>query len=264
MPPGLTFGPDLPPLKSKRMKAKGKKVKSTAESERTRKSQRPERQRRKAERLQRRAVRREEEKQLRAENGEPPVTKAKKCVRKSNHGTENVDATILKVLGRASKCRKVAPKSRVEKVKTPEVAGPRWRHGMREERHEGHRVKAKQEKKASGQCPPASKVESEPKIVEEKQGGKADAQQVVPIDDVGPDCEADGGHCSNGDGAPELAWPLPVQPLLEPMPPCMEFYQVGGNQVTGSSTEALPDSDYLSLLRYLSFFSFNGGFLADI
>ena len=222
MVPGLTAwlaGRDLPPLKFKRSKGPWKKVKSRALAERTRQRRKAERKTRRKERLERRAVRREDEKLRRAENGEPPVTKAKKCVRKSNHGTEKVDATILKVLGRAPKCRKVASKSRAEKVETPEVAGPKWRHGMREERHEGRCVKAKREKKS-----PA--VQSEPKVVEEKQGGEAEVRQVVPIDDVGPDYGADGGEFSNGDGAVELVWPLPIQSPLEPMPLCMEFYKV--------------------------------------
>ena len=146
------------------------KVKSRASAERERKSAREARQKRREARLERRKAWREEEKLRRAENGEPPATKAKKCVRKSNHGTEKVDATILKVLGRAPKCRKVASKSRAEKVETPEEARPKWRHGMREERHEGGCAKAKREKKSPDQCPPASKVQSEPKFVEEKQG----------------------------------------------------------------------------------------------
>ena len=225
---GFLAGEDLPPVKFKRRKESRKKVKTRAEVERMRKSKRLERQMRRKARLQERADRREEEKQRRADNGEPPVTKAKKCVRKSNHGTEKVDATILKVLGRAPKCRKVASKSRSEKVETPEEAGPKWRHGMREERHEGGCVKAKQEKKSPDQCPPASKVQSEPKFVEEKQGGEAEVHhhQAVPIVDLGSDYGADGGEVSKGDGALELVWPLPIQSPLEPMPVCMEFYKV--------------------------------------
>ena len=202
------------------------KVKSRALAERERKSAREARQKRREARLERRQVRREEEKLRRAESGEPPVAKAKKCVRKSSHGTEKVDANILKVLGRAPKCRKVALKSRVEKVETPEVAGPQWRHGMREERHEGRCVKAEREKKSPVQCPPASKVQSEPEVVEEKQGGETEVHHVVPIVDVGSDYGADGGEFSNGDGALELVWPLPIQSPLEPMPLCMEFYKV--------------------------------------
>ena len=53
--------------------------------------------------------------------------------------------------------------------------------------------------------------------------------KLVPIVDVGPDYEADGELCSSGVNveATELAWPLPIQAPLQPMPPCMEFFQVG-------------------------------------
>ena len=60
--------------------------------------------------------------------------------------------------------------------------------------------------------------------------------KLVPIVDVGPDFEADEGLCGSGDGAAELAWPLPIQAPLEAMPPCMEFYQVRRKQVTLSLT----------------------------
>ena len=50
--------------------------------------------------------------------------------------------------------------------------------------------------------------------------------KLVPMVDVGPDYEAEGGLCGSGVGASELAWPLPIQAPLEPMPPCMAFYQV--------------------------------------
>ena len=223
---GFLAGEDLPPLKFKRRRESRKKVKTRAEVERMRKSKRLERQMRRKARLQERADQKEEEKQRRADNGEPPVTKSKKCARTNNYGTEEVDAIILKVLGRSQKSRKVESKSRVKKVEKPEMAQPKWRHGMREERHEGRCVKAKLEKKSPVQCPPASKVESELKVVEEKQGGEAEVHQVVPIVDVGSDYGADGGEVSNGDGALELVWPLPIQSPLEPMPLCMEFYKV--------------------------------------
>ena len=194
------------------------KVKSRALAERERKSAREARQKRREARLERRTARREEEKLHRAENGEPPVVKAKGRVKNSNHGMEQVDAIILKVLGRSLKARKVASKSSAKMVGRPEVAGLKWRHGMREEKHEGRCVKGEGEKKAPGQ------VRSKPTFVEEQQGGKAVIRQVVQIVDVGPDHEADGGHCDSGDGAPELA--LPIQIPLEPMPVCMEFYKV--------------------------------------
>ena len=196
------------------------KVKSRALAERERKSAREARQKRREAMLERRKARREEEKLRRAENGELPVVKAKRRVKNNNHGMEQVDAIILKVLGRSLKARKVASKSSAKMVGRPEVAGPKWRHGMREEKYEGRCVKRKGEKKAPVQVP------RKPTFVEEKQEGKAGFHQVVQVVDVGPDHEADGGHCGSGDGAPELAWPLPIQIPLEPMPVCMEFYKV--------------------------------------
>ena len=254
MPPGLNlmFGPDpLPlPLKLKRTKTPRKKVKSRAEAEKMRKSQRPERQkeesRRRAEKLKRRASRREEEKKSRAERGEPEVLKSKKSTRKSSHGTEEVDAIILKVLGRSQKTKKVAPKPKAEKV---EVAGTKWRHGMREEKHEvctGKKLKA-------SQVSPSKDNLDKTKPLEERQPN-SDVFQVLPIVDVGPDYQADGGHLkSNGDGAEALAWPLapdcaapscgeeaaelaspllPAQNLLSPEAFCMKFYQVRNNFVS--------------------------------
>ena len=260
MPPGLNlmFGPDpLPlPLKFKRTKTLRKKVKSRTKAERTR--VKDERQKRRAERLERRASRRAEEKKGRAERGEPEVSKPKRSVRKSSHGTEEVDAIILKVLGRSQKSKKVASKFKNRMVKKEEVAGPTWRHGMQEERHEVRSGKARQEKsqrkklKASQVSGGAGNI-GKIKTVKEKQP-KSDFCQVLPIIDAGPDYEADGGHLeSNGDGAEALAWPLapdcaapscgeeaaelaspplPAQNLLSPEAFCMKFYQVRNNFVS--------------------------------
>ena len=301
MPKGLLFGPDLrrqdrPDLPPKFKKTKGKmkrKVTSRSKGESRSKVQRDrkreERKRKREDRQVMRAQRRKEETQRKAERGEPIVTKVKaKRDFKSNRGEEQVDATILKLLGKTQKSKKVGPRRRVAK---PEVVGPKWRHGMREERHESRSVKAKSPKETSvtekmrEKIRPASKekmrraaekskakaaasgeivISSErPNLnlsfsrkkkkagaADEKQA-KAGVQQVVPtvnvgsdyeadgldwavekqcklvpMVDVGPDYEAEGGLCGSGVGASELAWPLPVQAPLEPMPPCMAFYQV--------------------------------------
>ena len=295
------FGPDLRrqdrsdlPPKFKKTKGKMKrKVTSRSKGESRSKVQRDrkreERKRKREDRQVMRAQRRKEETQRKAERGEPIVTKVKaKRDFKSNRGEEHVDATILKLLGKTQKSKKVGPRRRVAK---PEVAVPKWRHGMREERHESRSVKAKSPKETSvtekmrEKIRPASKekmrraaekskakaaasgeivISSErPNLnlsfsrkkkkagaADEKQA-KAGVQQVVPtvnvgpdyeadgldwavekqcklvpMVDVGPDYEAEGGLCGSGVGASELAWPLPVQAPLEPMPPCMAFYQV--------------------------------------
>ena len=300
MPKGLLFGPDLRrsdrpdlPPKFKKTKKTKRKVTSRSKGESRSKVQRDrkreERKEKREERLKDKAQRREEEKKRRAETGERFEIKVKaKRDFKSNHGAEHVDATILKLLGKTQKSKKVGPRRRVAK---PEVAVPKWRHGMREERHESRSVKAKSPKETSvtekmrEKIRPASKekmrraaekskakaaasgeivISSErPNLnlsfsrkkkkagaADEKQA-KAGVQQVVPtvnvgsdyeadgldwavekpcklvpIVDVGPDYEADGGLCGSGEGASELAWPLPIQAPLEPMPPCMQFYQV--------------------------------------
>ena len=299
MPKGLLFGPDLrrqdrPDLPPKFKKTKGKmkrKVTSRSKGESRSKVQRDrkreERKRKREDRQVMRAQRRKEETQRKAERGEPIVTKVKaKRDFKSNRGEEHVDATILKLLGKTQKSKKVGPRRRVAK---PEVAVPKWRHGMREERHESRSVKAKSPKETSvtekmrEKIRPASKekmrraaekskakaaASGEMVISSEQQNPsfsrskskagaaevqhpKVDVHQVVPtvnvgpdyeadgldwavekqcklvpMVDVGPDYEAEGGLCGSGVGASELAWPLPVQAPLEPMPPCMAFYQV--------------------------------------
>ena len=249
--PDLPAGPDrldLPPMfKKTKRKTKGK-VKSRSKGESRSKVQRAkkgeERKKKREEWLLMRAQRRVEEKQRKAEMGEPVVKKVKaKRDPKSHHGAEQVDATIIKLLGRSHKShKKMAPKSKDNNVEW--VAGPKWRHGMREERNESRRVKAKPPKKTS------EKMEKSKAKATVRQP-KAGVQQVVPtvdvgpdyeadkldwaeekqsklvsIVDVGPDFEADEGLCGSGDGAAELAWPLPIQAPLEAMPPCMEFYQV--------------------------------------
>ena len=264
MPRGLLFGPDLPagpdrpdlPPKFKKTKRKTKRNvmwskglgKVTWSKGEMRSRKREERKQKREERLLMRAQRREEEKQRKAEMGEPVEAKVKakrhaKRDAKTHHGTEQVDATIIKLLGRSHKSHKrMAPKSKDKKVE--EVAGPKWRHGMREERNESRRVKAKPPKKTSEKMekskakatvrqPKAGVQQVVPTVdvgpdyeadkldwAEEKQS------KLVPIVDVGPDFEADEGLCGSGDGAAELAWPLPIQAPLEAMPPCMEFYQV--------------------------------------
>ena len=240
--PGLEFGPHLPPLKVKdlvRMKRKYKKSKENAEKDRAaRLSQRQEKLKRRDEKLQRRAAKRQEERQRRAEGGEAEVKRAKAKNRdpKSNHGSEKVDATILKVLGRSHK--RMVPERKDKKVPKGEVAGPIWRHGMREERHEhcpgrgqkvkkwGEKTKTVEEKQPAEQPLEKQPAEQplEKQLVEQALEEKELVEQVLeekqpcvnvgPMEqpcfdfDVGPDLEADEGPLDNGDGAEALAWPL--------------------------------------------------------
>ena len=252
MPPGLKFGPALLLPRFKVVKKPRKKVTSRAKAERTRQNQREdrqaERQRRRDEKLSRRKARREEKKLSRAERGEPEVMKAKKSTRKSSHGTEEVDAIILKVLGRSRKTKKAASMPKAGKV---EMVGPKWRHGMREEKHEvcTGRKKGINKLKAS-QVSPSKDNLDKTKTLEERQL-KSDVCQVLPIVDVGPDHQADGGHSEgNGDEAEAPAWPLgsdcaapssgeeaaelaspqPAQNPLNPEAFCQKFFQVRSKQ----------------------------------
>ena len=154
VPPGLAFGPDLPPLKFKEVKTARKKVKSKSAMERARKAQRLERQKERKARLQERAKRREEEKQRRAERGETLVTKAKsKQEPKSHHGTESVDTTILKLLGKSRKSKKVAAKSKKDlgEKKKVETVDAKWKPGMRREAREGWQEERKLREKAEAE-----------------------------------------------------------------------------------------------------------------
>ena len=140
----------------------------------------------------------------------------------------------------------MAPKIKKSDLQVEELAAPKWRPGMREERPESWCARAQLRKRASrakklvkteaavsGQrvicseqktCKELLSKEDETKTVEEKKVEAA--HQFPPMVDVGADYEADGGQCSSGDGAVEMSWPLSVQAPVEPMPPCMEFYQV--------------------------------------
>ena len=261
------FGPSsAPPPKFKRTKTVAKrktwcwsqseqkrKVWSKAGSERQRKAKLPEKKReredmsRKKKRedlMKTRAQRREEKQQRKVETSKHLVAKRDT---KSHHGGEQVDATILKVLGRSYKsCKRVAPKIKKSDLQVEEVGAPKWRPGMREERLESWCARAQLRKRASRAkklvkkeaavseqivicseqktCKEPLSKEDETKTAEEKKVEAA--HQFPPIVDVGADYEADGGQCSSGDGAVEMSWPLPIQAPVEPMPPCMEFYQV--------------------------------------
>ena len=255
-PPGLSFGPNLPSPKFKEVKAKQKKVKSRAAAEKERKNTREERQREREDKLRRRAKRREEENQCKAK---PEVTKAKKCTRKSNHGTEQVDIIILKLLRKSQKSRKVASKSRANKVDNPEMARPNWRHGMREERHEVCKFKANPEKKRSRKLEPSQVSPSLDKTnpLEEKPA-RADIHQTVPIVDVvGPDSAAHEVHSSSGGGAVQLGWPhepdhaVPSSGAQSPIDPeafCLKFFQVRRKQfcIINSKTFGVLSPSYCS------------------
>ena len=226
--------PGPSPVKFKEVKAKRQKIKSRAEAERVRKSKRAARKVRREAWLQRRADKREEEKQRRAEKGEPEVTKTRtKRDPKSHHGTESVDITILKLLGKSQKSKKVAGKGKASGVEKKKVETQKWKPGMREEPREGWQEERKLKQEA------------------EKQKQKKKPGVGVVLEDLGSDHEADlhwdpheaAGSCSqetlpDSPPTPSVFSDVPSSPTipthspLEPMPPCMEFYQVRRKQVT--------------------------------
>ena len=119
---------------------------------------------------------------------------------------------------------------------------------MREEKHEVCTGKKKGFKKLkASQVSPSKDNLDKTKTVEERQP-QSDVCQVLPIVDVGPDYQADGGHLEgNGNGAEALAWLLgpdcaapteaaelastqPAQNSLDPEAFCLKFYQVRRKQ----------------------------------
>ena len=225
MLPGLTFKP-VKTVKFKEVKAKRAKVKSRAEVERARQRRKAERQKKRADWLQRRADRREEEKQRRDERGEPQVTKTRSKRRdpKSHHGTEMVDTTILKLLGKSHKSKKVAGKNKPNRVEMKKVGtqhgseGAKWKPGMREEPREGWQEERKLKQQAE--------VESSSK--KKKTTAGSHSQQTLP--DFPPTPSPPSDVPPSPTFHPEATASIP------PMPPCMEFYQVRRKQVTLSLT----------------------------
>ena len=231
------------------MKAKKTKVKSRAKAEKERKNKRPERQKERDEWLQRRAKRREERQKSRAESGEPVKVKAKRDLR-THHGAEQVDAAILKLLGKSHRSKKAVGKGKQGVVNKKKVdtlqgtVGTGWKPGTREEAGEGWQQERKLKQKAEAE-------KSNKKKKTSKLTKTSGIPQAVPIvDEVGPHYADDGVHCRSGDGAVELGWPLepvytapssgeeavelasplPAQNLLDPEAFCMKFFQVRREQ----------------------------------
>ena len=227
------------------MKAKKTKVKSRAKAEKERKNKRPERQKERDEWLQRRAKRREEREKSRAESGEPVKVKAKRDLR-THHGAEQVDAAILKLLGKSHRSKKAVGKGKQGVVNKKKVdtlqgtVGTGWKPGTREEAGEGWQQERKLKQKAEAE-------KSKKKKKTSKLTKTSGIPQAVPIvDEVGPHYADDGVHCRSGDGAVELGWPLkpdyalpssceeppelasplPDRSPLDPEAFCMKFFQV--------------------------------------
>ena len=239
MPPGLNlmFGPDPQPpkvkvMKLKKMRTRRKKVKSRSE----RKAIKQERQKRKEEKKQRRAARREEEKEHSEEEGGLKVAKFKaKRDPKSNHGTEQVDKIILKLLGKSHKSRRVAGKGQKkadekQKVVTQEeTVGSKCKPGMREEAVEGWQEERKLKQKAKAVRSSKKEETSDSPMPNTKEESVAtSSEDEVAIEDVGPDSEADlldKPRCSVNKGAFQSAFEEMLTYKLPSPPPLYEETQ---------------------------------------
>ena len=203
VPLGLNMmsGPDPRPLKFKKMKAPRKqKVKSRSERERMRLDRQPERKKKREEWLNRRAKKREEEKLARAESGEPEVTKAKaKRNPKSNHGKEQIDAIILKLLGKSHKSEKVCvkgKKKKAEKKKGETQQGAdqmKWKPGMKEEAGEGWQEERKLRQEAESKRSSKEKETTDSTIpkTEMTENEATSSKEEMVLEDIGSDPEAD-------------------------------------------------------------------------
>ena len=188
---------------------------SSAKSERARKAAREERKKVIQKKQEQNAAKQKEEERLRKEAGVVAEVRKKRPNNISIKGTEKVDSTILKVLGKS-------PKSKVAAV-----------------------AKSRGKREASKVVPQEKKSSRiSRKIIHEKmqERKKRSKSPVLPCVDLGPDLDADGPHFGNADGAMALVWPLgpdcsepgsgdeawalPIQAPLEPMPPCLELFQV--------------------------------------
>ena len=202
VPLGLNMmsGPDPQPLKFKMKAPRKQKVKSRSERERMRLDRQPERKKKREEWLSRRAKKRKEEKLAREESGEPEVSKAKaKRNPKSNHGKEQIDAIILKLLGKSHKSEKVSVKGKkkeAEKKKGETQQGAdqmKWKPGMKEEAGEGWQEERKLRKEAESKRSSKKKETTDSTIpkTEKTENEATSSKEEMVLEDIGSDPEAD-------------------------------------------------------------------------
>jgi hypothetical protein len=204
------------------------KTRSSAKSERARKAAKEERRKTTKRKQEQNTAMQKEEGRLRREAGVVAEVRKRRPNKLRMKGTEMVDSTILKVLGKSPKSKVTALAKGRGKREAPKVVAQEERSSRisRKIIHE-----KMQERKKRSKLP-------EKKSVEKKQP----VCQVLPCVDLGPDYDAEGGNFCNDDGAVALEWPLgpdctepgsgdeasalPIQAPLELMPPCMELSQV--------------------------------------
>ena len=217
------------------------KTRSSAKSERARKAARKERRKMTMDKQEQNTARQKEEGRLRREAGVVAEVRKKRPNKISLKGTEKVDSTILKVLGKTPKSKVTAlarGKREASKVVAQEERSSRISRKI---------IHEKMQERKRSKLPKKNSVEKKQPVC-----------QVLPCVDLGPDLDADGPHFGNADGAVALVWPLgpdcsepgsgdeawalPIQAPLEPMPPCTELFQVRQKQVTETK---IPNGSYI-------------------
>ena len=131
---------------------------------------------------------------------------------------ESVDAAIRKVLGKTAKTR-VAAKSRVKEEEVNKCA-PGSNSSMRSIAHE-----ARQERKVKMRGSGGSRVALVTRQETCKVGSLPESDQVT-ISDVGREEWLEAPTSCDQEGQLTLDLTGPEQRPMEPMPPCMEFFQV--------------------------------------
>ena len=144
--------------------------------------------------------------------------KVKVVKRKVSRCMESVDSAIRKVLGKTAKT-KVAAKSRVKEEEVNKCV-PGSNSSMRSIAHEA-RQERKVKMRGSGGSRAALVTQQETCNV----GSLPDHDQVT-ISDVGMEEWLEAPTSSDRDGQLTLDLTGPEQRPMEPMPPCMEFFQV--------------------------------------
>ena len=203
------FGPELQ-LKEVKFKFSSpslpSRTYSRAKNERTRKGQRN--------------LRKKEKEEKKAESRLTKKGDAKKKVkvvkRKVSRCMESVDSAIRKVLGKTAKTR-VAAKSRVKGEEVNKCA-PGSNSSMRSIAHE-----ARQERKVKVRGSGGSRAV----LVTRQETCKVGSlPRQVTISDVGREEWLEAPTSCDQDGQLALDLTGPEQRPMEPMPPCMEFFQV--------------------------------------
>ena len=203
------FGPELQ-LKEVKFKffspSLPSRTYSRAKNERTRKGQRN--------------LRKKEKEEKKAESRLTKKGDAKKKVkvvkRKVSRCMESVDSAIRKVLGKTAKTR-VAAKSRVKGEEVNKCA-PGSNSSMRSIAHEARQVRKVKMRGSGG---------SRAVLVTRQETCKVGSlPHQVTISDVGTEEWLEAPTSCDQDGQLALDLTGPEQRPMEPMPPCMEFFQV--------------------------------------